>query len=789
MIRLLACIIPLLYSVTGFTQSIYIKDSLTRQPIENVYIFNSKSSVISNHLGQAKLSGFSSDEKIYFQHPAYKNLELTYSQLQSKEFTVAMQSAIFPISEVVISASKWKENMDETPLKILLLKEEQIQQSYAQTSADLLKESNQVYIQKSQMGGGSPMIRGFAANRLLIVFDGVRLNNAIYRSGNLQNILNIDPNNLESVEVILGPGSILYGSDAIGGVMSFQSLTPRLSTSDQANIKFNYKTRYSSANNEIMNHASYNYGKSKLSFAGSISYSDFSDLKMGKHGPDDYLRTEYAIRQDGVDEIISNPDPEEQKFSAYSQINLGQKVRFKASETFDLQYNFQYSASSDIPRYDRLIQYSDDQLKYAQWEYGPQILQLHSLEANHTKPTFAYTSLRIISAYQNYQESRINRKFDQTSQYTREENLNIYSLNADAEIKTDENIQLFYGSEWTRNKIHSYGSSLNIDTFEKTEIASRYPDNSNYSSLAFYSKLKWILSFNWTLNTGIRYSHFWLHAKIDDTFYSFPFDKIDLSTGSLNGGIGITHRAKNGILFKMNATSGFRAPNVDDIAKVFDSEPGKVVVPNENLKAEKVYNFEIYLSKNFSNQLFVELNGFYSYLDDAMVREDFTFNGETSMIYDGEESTIQAIQNTDNAKIWGGSINAILKLNRQFSLHTNLSLTQGKYKDGSPVRHVPPTFGNSSLNFHSKIFSSKLQFQFNSEISNANLADSEKEKDYLYAKNSDGLPYSPSWMTLSLSNQIKISKKAEATLAIENLLNKRYRPYSSGISAAGRNLV
>ena len=90
-----------------------------------------------------------------------------------------------------------------------------------------------VFIQKSQLGGGSPMIRGFSTNRILIVVDGVRMNNAIYRSGNLQNIISIDALATEEAEVIFGPGSIIYGSDDIGGVMDFHSLTPRYSLSNK----------------------------------------------------------------------------------------------------------------------------------------------------------------------------------------------------------------------------------------------------------------------------------------------------------------------------------------------------------------------------------------------------------------------------------------------------------------------------------------------------------------------------------------------------------------------------
>ena len=281
----------------------------------------------------------------------------------------------------------------------------------------------------------------------------------------------------------------------------------------------------------------------------------------------------------------------------------------------------------------------------------------------------------------------------------------------------------------------------------------------------------------------------WIKSKLDDTFYNFPFENLDLSTGSINGGIGVSHQSDKGWLLKLNATSGFRAPNIDDIGKVFDSEPGKVIVPNKNLKPEYVYNFEFNLSKTFNNKLFLDLNTFYSFLDNAMTRQDFSFNGQSTMIYDGVESDIQAIVNTDNARVWGGNISAILKLTDQFSVKSNLNITKGEYKDGSPVRHVPPIFGNFSLNYKSNRLRSQLIFEFNDEISYDNLADTEKDKDYLYAKNEKGLPYTPSWAIVSLKNTITISKRFSTNISLENILNKRYRPYSSGISAAGRNFV
>ncbi len=789
MIRFALFSLILFFTTTSSAQKITIFDSTTQKAIENVYIFNSQKSVLSNASGEANLTDFSRNEIIYFQHPAYQNIELSFDEITKQLFNIKLQSDIFPINEILISANKWEQKRNEIPLKIAHISKEKIQQSTAQTSADLLKESNQVYIQKSQLGGGSPMIRGFSANRVLLVLDGIRLNNAIYRSGNLQNVINIDPNSLESAEVILGPGSIIYGSDAIGGVMDFHTINPLLSTSKQSNIKFGYKSRYSSANKEIMNHADYNFGKSKIALAGSVSYSDFSDLQMGKNGPDDYLRTEYASRRNGEDKIIKNTDPRKQVNSAYSQLNLLQKVRFKASDQLEFLYNFQLSETSNIPRYDRLIQYANENLKYAEWYYGPQKLQLHGFQIKNSKSSQFYDSFQIISAFQNYKESRYSRKFNSSSLKARTENLNVYSINADAEKEINKSFHFYYGSEWTYNKLKSKGNSTNILTDEKAAIASRYPNNSSYSSFAIYTNLKWKLNPKWTLNTGIRYSHVWIKSKLDDAFYNFPFENLDLSTGSINGGIGVSHQSDKGWLLKLNATSGFRAPNIDDIGKVFDSEPGKVIVPNKNLKPEYVYNFEFNLSKNFNNILFLDLNVFYSFLDNAMTRQDFSFNGKNTLIYDNVESEIQAIVNNDNAKIWGGNISAILKLTNGLLVKSNFNITKGKYKDGSSVRHVPPIFGNFSLNYKSKRITSQLIFEFNDEITYTNLADTEKDKDYLYAKNEEELPYAPSWAIVSFKNTITINKNFSTNISLENILNKRYRPYSSGISAAGRNLV
>ncbi|MCZ4696374.1 TonB-dependent receptor [Ancylomarina euxinus] len=789
MLRSILTFFLLIYSFVSLSQNIKIIDASTKKSIENVYLYTKKTSTSTTNKGEANISSFSKDDIIVFQHPSFQNLHLTYKEIAENNFIVELTPQLFKINEITIAANKWEQNPNEVPVSLIQIDNRAIINSEVSTSADLLKESGQVFIQKSQMGGGSPMIRGFAANRVLIVLDGVRLNNAIYRSGNLQNLLNIDPNSLESAEVVLGPGSVIYGSDAIGGVMDFHTIKPKLSTDSSLNFQLNHKTKYASANHELGLHTRYFVGNNKWSYAGNISHSDYSDLKMGKNGSNQYDRNEYVIQENGEDQIVKNPDPYVQEGSKFDQLNIIQKLRYKVSANTELQYNFLYSTTSDIPRYDRLIQYSGDELKYAEWYYGPQKLQFHSLNIANKRANTIFDSFKLIAAYQNYKESRHSRKLNSDNISKRFEDLDIFSTNIDFNKKINDQFELFYGAEYLHNYLNSTGYKKNILNSATSPLPSRYPNHSSYSSQASYTNLKWKLHDRWTINGGLRYSHIWLKSKLDTEFYDFPFDDLDLNTGALNGSIGATLQTQNNYLLKLNMTTGFRAPNIDDIGKVFDSEPGKVIVPNKNLKPEYAYNFDFNISKNITPDLFIDINGFYSILKDAMVRRDFSFNGQTTLMYDGVESEVQAIVNDEKAIVYGFSLKANAQLTSNLLLNAYYNRSKGEYKDGSPVRHVPPTFASMALKYKSKKLKSRLSIEYNGEIANKDLADTEKDKAYMYAKDNNGLPYSPRWVSFNLNNSYQLRDKIILGFSIENIFDKAYRPYSSGISAPGRNFI
>lgn len=782
-----------LISIQTFGQSIQIKDADTHKPVADMAIFNkdkTKSSM-SDQEGVVNIEKFNDSEQIFFQHPSYVKLSKTKLELKKGKYLVFIERAVVEIDEFVISAYRWEQNANEIPNKITLLDQKEIQFNNPQTTADLLASSNEVFVQKSQLGGGSPMIRGFSTNTVLLVVDGVRMNNAIYREGNLQNVISLDANAIERSEIIFGPGSVTYGSDALGGVMDFHTLNVKLSTSEKSQFLGNAFARFSSANKENTGHVDFNLGFQKWGFLTSISYSDYDDLRMGSKHNSEYTRPEYVTQINGVDSVVSNKDSNVQTESGYNQINVMQKFRFRPTKNLDMTYAFHYSQLSDVPRYDRLIQYSSGTLKYGEWYYGPQKWMMHSLNISYTKPNQLFDKAKLILAYQDYEESRHDRKYRNINLRSRTETIKAYNINLDFDKSFTSDNQIFYGFEAVYNSVNSTGKSKNIETGEISPESTRYPDGkNNYTTLAAYLGYKDNFGDNLTLISGLRANYVSIYSTLEDTsFYKFPYNDISVNNSALNGSVGIVYRPAKKWQFNMNLSSGFHAPNIDDMAKIFDSEPGSVVVPNEDLKPEYAYNIDLGIQKVFYESITLGVTGFYTYLTDAFVRRDYTFNGQDSILYDGEMSKVLAIVNADNALIYGCNVSLNIDFLSKLNLKSVINYTHGEDQDGIPLRHVSPLFGSTRLTYSSTKFTASVYANYNGEISYKNLAPSEQDKPYMYATDKNGNPYSPAWWTLNVMASYEINNFGTLNCGFENILDNRYRPYSSGIVSPGINLI
>jgi len=791
-IILICFLIDIFFS--GYPQVITVKDQESNHPLELVTIVSEKpkASVITNAYGQADISSFKGSGEIEIRMMGYKSRKISYNELEKAGFQVRLSPAIVSMDQIVISATRWRQSKKEIPSRIISIDPQEIALENPQTAADLLGISGEVFIQKSQQGGGSPMIRGFATNRLLIVVDGIRMNTAIFRSGNLQNVISLDPFATERTEVVFGPGSVIYGSDAIAGVMNFYTLEPELSSNQKPVISANTTGRYSSANNEFTGHFNINAGWRRWAFVSSFSQFHFDDLRMGSNGPDEYLRHVYVKRVDSIDQIFTNDDPLVQKPTGYSQTNLMQKIRFKPDDKWDLTYGLHYSSSTNYDRYDRLIRFRGGLPRSAEWYYGPQIWMMNNLNITHTANDQIYDEMTIRLAYQFFKESRIDRDLNDPEKRKRVEKVNAYSANIDYKKGTGNNHHFFYGLEAVYDNVKSTGTNEDITTGIVIPGPSRYPQ-SDWSSYAAYLTWQYKITEKILLKAGARYNQFILNATFDTTFYPFPFTTANINNGSITGSLGMVYNPSESWSLSVNFSTGFRSPNVDDMGKIFDSEPGSVVVPNPNLDAEYAWNAESGITRIISDWLKFDLTGFFTILDNALVRRDFTMNGLDSIIYNGELSKVQSIQNAARANVWGIQTGLEAKLPDGFGFITRFNYQKGEEEldDGttSPLRHAAPWFGMTHLTFATQKLMMDLYTIYNGEVSNKNLPLEEQGKEYIYAVDKNGNPFSPGWYTLNFKIMYQIKDQLSVTSGVENLTDQRYRPYSSGIAGPGRNFI
>ncbi len=791
-LKLLSVFIFLMLFSSVKAQIITVINSVNDEPIPGVIVSDTAKSNyrVSNSKGQLSIATFDKYNLLLIQHNYYQKIIISKDSLASLNYIVSLDEITFEMDGFTVFANKWEQNKRELPFSISEVRPKDVSFQNPQSTPDMLANTGKVFVQKSQMGGGSPMIRGFAANSVLLVVDGVRMNNAIFRGGNLQNSLNIDANSLGHTEVIFGPGSVTYGSDALGGVMDFHTKEAEFCTEGKFDSNVDGFVRGSSANSELTMGVSVDLKFKKFSSHTQILKSEFSDLKAGKNhfgNYPDFGKRDYVagVQTNGRDTMIKTSDESLLMPTSFSLSNINQKFRYQPNKNLDITYSFIYSTTTDIPRYDRLTQYSNGYLKYAEWYYGPQSWTMHNLKIRLFKVNKYYDSGQLIFAFQNFQESRHDRKFGSVDFRHRSENVDLYTTNINFSKSFSESTVLYYGAEVAVNDVRSFGYSQNINTNVISQVQTRYPNESNlYSSAGIYANLKHKITDKLSLLLGLRYSIISLQSKFDTLTNSLPFNDISLVNQSPNGSLGLAYMLADDMQINANLATGFRAPNLDDVAKVFDSEPGSVVVPNEELKPEYVYSAELSFIKSFKKIAQLELTAYTSYVDNVILRRDYTYNGQDSIIYDGTMSKVQAMQNGDNAIIYGGVIGFRLNFSKQVNARATYNITRGHAANGDALPHVTPDFGSLSVNYENKYFKLSAYSNYSGGIAFDDLAPSEQAKTYMYTP--DG---SQEWFTLNFRTEIKLYKNLSMNLAVENILDRFYQPYASGVPAAGRNFT
>lgn len=814
-------------------QEIIIVDN-AKNPITNVSVFNQAKtkSTLSNKEGIVNLSRFLSNDTIFIQHPNYKATKLVKSSILD---FIELETEYNLLNNIVISERKNLNNIKNDAAKKIYITHSDIPEFNARTTADLLEKKGGVSVQMSQMGGGSPNIRGFEASRVLLVLDGVRLNNAIYRSGHLQNIITIDEHIFEDVEIIFGPSSVLYGSDAIGGIinMSTKDLYFKSNNEWGGSMFSNYNSIYNGSSHNL----SLSFESKNYSAISSFSFKNFGDLKMGSyrpHGYEDWGLVHHYV--DKNDSIMCNPNPEIQKGTSYHQYDLFNKMMFKISDNARITSNIQYSNSSNIPRFDQLndgnlpcelnagskVCLAGEELKFHSYYYGPQTRFFSSLDFTLFDTYFEKTNL--ILGYQKIKESRhkwklkdflafnpetdVNSDLDMTSQY---ETVNVYSANINLRRGS-----VFLGSETIYNNVDSRSnSSENVHSIEDT----RYPSKgSNLFSTALYFNVFKRLSHKIQLESGLRYTFSILRANypsLDEQsgadLYNLLNENSSLSSGVLSGNIKLIYFPSDSWKISSVTSRGFHAPNIDDMFKVHlksVDDNYRLTVPYKGLKPEYSLSQEISITKDFDENFTIYGTGFFTRLANAIILDtlfrDAGVEGIEHLVstvyYDGVYPTTFANQNSKEiVNIYGVTLGFNANI-YGFKVSHDINIT--KYLDNDGDRghfaHIPPLFGKLEILKNIDRWKFRFSCLFSGSKNNTEFDDADVDNlsetpvigetigsvgaQRTYA----GLP---GWYTINSSVQYSFQENLKLQFSVDNILDAHYKTFGSGISAPGRSLI
>lgn len=802
-----------------------------------VYSADYKQTTTSTAHGTIDLRLFDSTTVLTFSYIGYQKVTLPLDSLRQID-TLQLDILTNTLQAPLIVGRK-EELASEIPYQLSIIKRANLELTAPATAADALSQHANVYVQKSQLGGGSPVLRGFEANKVLLVVDGVRMNNAIYRSGHLQNAITIDAGILEQVDVIYGPGSLSYGSDALGGVVHFQTRTPQLAEDNTPNSTTNLFLKYASANRGKTYHFDQTFSRKKWASLTSISFNDFGDVRIGQQRSSDFPdfgKRLFTVASNydraTIDTVQANPNPNVQLGSAYRQWDMLQKFYWKPIAELDVTANFQYSTSSDVSRYDNLIELNStdpSDLRFAEWYYGPQDRWLASLKTRLFQSNRFFDRALWIVAYQRIAEDRHSRRFGRTARRFNLEDVQVWSSTMDFQKQMGSS-QLSYGLDWSYNQVSSTAGNEEVRTGAITyDETTRYPSGgSQMNTLGTYLNYKWKSADSlWTLHSGLRYTTtktFSLFGQ-DDPIQWSPSYYINGVTNvgqDLNWGIGWTLQTPNGWQANIHAATAFRAPNLDDFSKIRVNN-GFVTIPNPDLNSERSINGELTIGKIITwGQQRLQLNGtgFYTRLRNAIVRSDFPLpDGNFELEF--EEATVQtqANINASEATIYGFSFNLDWKWHNAFSVRSSLNWTKGTrpytFEDQGdtqhlelPLDHIPPLYGRTSLQYHR----SKLQARFTATYHAAKRLEDYAVRSVTRNETTNTLEFNrtgtadnleltarcadetycvgtPAWIRLDIHTTYKLTSFLSLNLAVENLADVHYRPFASGISAAGRNWI
>ncbi len=609
------------------------------------------------------------------------------------------------------------------------------------TTPKALEEEVGVIIQRTNAGGGSPFVRGLTGNMVLILVDGVRLNNSTFRYGPNQYLNTIDPGGIERIEVIRGPQSVLYGSDAIGGVINIITRGPK-GIGRWRGSTASFEQRFSSSDGGLYSrlNAQANFELSGV-FAGG-SFLNLDDLDAGgRHG--------------------------RQPWTAYEQSSADIKYDYMFDRCNMFTMAVQHVVQPDTPQTSSFTDSNES------FYFSPQKRDLYYLRWQGTGLGGLVDAYRITASLNRQQEGRRRQKFGSTQIKRFIDDVQTTGVNVLMASEPAGFGRLSYGIDWYHDEINS--ARVNIDTTTGTVTPGRssFPDDSFYSRFGMFLQEEIDLTDRLKGTGGVRYTN----IQVGSTPLVGPSETpvhISPSFQNWSGQIGLVYKLNSFTHLVASASEGFRAPSMDDLTAMRTTHLG-IDVPSPNLGPETSWNYEVGL-KFDTPRLRVQVFGFWTYLDGLIVRRPAGYTIE------GLPAYIKV--NAGEARIDGIELAGEYLLHDGWSLYGNYSYAFGQnITDNEPVSRIPPAQGIAGVRWRSTCRRRWFEL-YDWMVAQQHRLSARDRDDPRIAPGG-----TPGYHTLNLRAGTYIGNNGELSVGLENILDRHYRVHASGIDAPGITLT
>ncbi len=670
----------------------------------------------------------------------YRSVDTTLTLAPRADYTlnVRLVPTVVQLNEQTVTTS----TRSETPAFIrpeftTVVTPRDLRQQPPRTVPEALLGATGVFLQKTNHGGGSPFVRGLTGQQTLILVDGIRLNNATFRSGPNQYLNTIDPQSLAQIEVLRSSGSVSYGSDAIGGVVNVLTKSPQFS--DNLHLTGSFFGKTMTQGMEYSGRAELGVSTKNVAITGSFAYRSFGDLVAGK----------------GLGRLLP---------TGYDQLSGDVKARFRLSDRLVLTGAYQRLRQDSVPVYHRVKLEN-----FAYNQFNPQQRQLTYARLDGFVGWKFVQSVQLTASWQQQTEGRQNQKNGSPTAVYERDQTRTTGLTLLANANPARHWTMQNGAEWYADRVGSTRQDVNTRTGISTSKRGLYPDGATMNSFALFSNHTVTLD-RLLLTGGARYNVFRIMTP-EATLGQSGLGEAKISPSALVGQAGVSFALLPALRVVGSVQSAFRAPNVDDLGTLGIVD-FRYELPNASLKPERSLTTEAGLkvrTSRFAATLLAYNNRLTDFISRVRAGKDSIQGYPVFLKQNSAESVIRGLE----AEVEYEFLN-------EWLVYGNLTYTYGQNKTANePFRRIPPLNGRVGLTYQARAGwwarAEGLYAGAQTRLAAGDVADNRIAKGG-----------TPAWQVLNLNggyrwNWLTISAE------LQNLTNKAYRMHGSGVDGVGRS--